>query len=74
MCSPQKLFYQKSTWSFLSYDNTYLPTYISQVEKSTNEDASFFRTSDILKLSYIIKLRVNPLNNNNTNENPTSKR
>jgi len=32
-------------------------------EPSANDDASFFRTSDILKLSYILKLIVNPINN-----------
>jgi len=30
-------------------------------QRSANKDACFFRTSDILKLSYIIELGVNPI-------------
>jgi len=34
---------------------------ITIAARSANKDLSFFRTSDILKLYYILKLRVNPI-------------
>jgi len=48
----------------LSYQSNLVPW-----QRSANKDASFIQTLDFLKLSHIFKLRVNPINMVNPQDN-----